>query len=59
MHFIMFLSFKVRVLLKEVENARGGVVSSSTELPDLETSGDDLNTSSSGQVISEHLVTFK
>ena len=49
----------MRVLLKEVEEARGGVVSSSERLPELASSTSDLNASSSGQVISEHLVTFK
>lgn len=49
---------KVRVLLKEVEEARGGVVSSSADLPELMSAGDS-NKSSAGAVISEHLVTFK
>ncbi|XP_057291201.1 nucleoprotein TPR-like isoform X3 [Hydractinia symbiolongicarpus] len=51
------LSQQVRVLLKEVEEARGGAVSSPAML--LVSPNDDLNVSSSGQVISEHLVTFK
>lgn len=51
--------FQVRVLLKEVEEARGGVVSSTSDLPELMAAGDALNSSSAGAVISEHLVTFK
>jgi len=52
------LSQQVRVLLREVEEARGGVVSSTERLPELSSTTGDLNSSSSGQVISEHLVTF-
>lgn len=53
------LSQQVRVLLKEVEEARGGIVSSSSDQTKLLSEGDALNTSSAGAVISEHLVTFK
>ena len=53
------LSQQVRILLKEVEEARGGVVSSTTDQVKLFAEGDALNTSSAGAVISEHLVTFK
>ncbi|XP_065676121.1 nucleoprotein TPR-like isoform X1 [Hydra vulgaris] len=51
------LSKQVCVLLKEIEEARGGVVSSSNSLPELLTN--DAMVSSSCQVISDHLVTFK
>jgi nucleoprotein TPR len=50
------LSRQVKVLLKECEEARGGVVSTSHDWS-LAISSDDV--SSSSQVISEHLVTFK
>ncbi|XP_065056789.1 nucleoprotein TPR-like isoform X2 [Rhopilema esculentum] len=50
------LSQQVRVLLKEVEEARGGVVSTEYKVPELISSD---KVSSSSQVISEHLVSFK
>ena len=53
------LSRQVRVLMKEVEEARGGVVSSSDSLPELLPEEKENKVSSSAQVISDHLVTFK
>ena len=50
------LGKQVQVLLKECEEARGGVVSSSRDLS-RDVSSHDI--SSSSQVISTHLVTFK
>ncbi|XP_065676170.1 nucleoprotein TPR-like isoform X2 [Hydra vulgaris] len=51
------LSKQVCVLLKEIDEARGGVVSSSNSLSELLTN--DAMVLSSCQVISDHLVTFK
>lgn len=50
------LGRQVQILLKECEEARGGVVSSSHD-QSHDISSDDI--SSSSQVISTHLVTFK
>ena len=54
-YVLIFLS-KVRVLVKEVEEARGGVVSTDYQVPPMLSSN---TVSSSSQVISEHLVSFK
>ena len=54
-----FVNVKVKVLLKECEEARGSVVSttSSIALDDLTQSYDEV--SSSSEVISKRLVTFR
>eukprot|EP00794_Sanderia_malayensis_P010976 gene10976-12139_t len=48
--------YAVRILIKEVEEARGGLVSSQYETPSIVSSD---TVSSSSQVISEHLVSFR
>lgn len=48
----------VQILLKECEQARGGVASTSMLSLDYQTDDDSCDISSTSQVISQHLVTF-
>ena len=52
---ILVIGQQVQVLLKECEEARGGVVSSESGLGPMSSA----EVTSSSQVISEHLVTFR
>lgn len=56
LHDLIFDYQQVQVLLKECEEARGGVVSSETVSMHPMSSAE---VTSSSQVISEHLVTFR